>query len=236
MERGRHAVAPDRSTVQGLPVLVAAPGHPDGGGGVRAVNLRMSRPLVEELDLQAPAALVLNDAAAAALGESVLRGAAPDLLYLGLGTGVGSAVVSDGRVADADLLGHRGRHGPAACTCGRTGCLETVAAGWALPASLTRTDVARVAAALAGAVRGVGRPPALVVVGGGLARRYPALVEEVAGALPGYLVEPSLAPSDVKSAAAWGLAAAFGAGFARARGTAPGTAPTSPQREERVQT
>jgi glucokinase len=77
-----------------------------------------------------------NDANAAAYGEAIFGAGkgASSVLYVGLGTGVGSGVVLDGRLL-------RGAHGAAAelghvflgdpdgprCGCGRRGCLETYA-------------------------------------------------------------------------------------------------------------
>lgn len=83
--------------------------------------------------------VVDNDGNAAAWAESVAaRTGGRDLLFLSLGTGLGSGLVSGGRLV-------RGRGGRGAefghvsvsdskepCSCGRTGCLETVASGLAL--------------------------------------------------------------------------------------------------------
>lgn len=61
-----------------------------------------------------------------------------DLLFLKVGTGLNAGLVTRGRV----LRGERGAAGdighvrvtddPVECRCGRTGCLEAVAAGWAI--------------------------------------------------------------------------------------------------------
>lgn len=168
---------------------------------------------VEALDLQGPAHVVLNDAEAAALGEAALRGdeALRRLVYLCVGTGIGGAVVANGEVIRANLFGHNAlEHGRAfgnrRCRCGRRGCLETVAAGWALPDPLSDDKVAEVAARLASAIeRNELSDQGIVVIGGGIAHRYPALVDGVAARLPGRHVERSLAPPAAKSAAAWGL-------------------------------
>lgn len=93
-------------------------------------------PLIDELNTRfgLPAAGE-NDANAAALGE-MYYGAArgmENFIMLTLGTGVGSAIVSDGRLLHgtrglAGELGHTIiRRGPDArpCSCGRKGCLET---------------------------------------------------------------------------------------------------------------
>jgi kanosamine 6-kinase len=190
----------------GATLLLAVPGvlH---SGRVTASNLGwVGADPAEELGCDDPAALVMNDAEAAALGESVLRGGA-DLVFLGMGTGVGGAVVLDGRVAGANLFGHAPGFSDKPCSCGGIGCLETVAAGWALPDPLPPDEVAGIATALARAI--AMEPlatPRVVVVAGGLARRHPHLVTELADRLPDRVVEGSRAPHDAKSAAAWGLA------------------------------
>ncbi len=194
----------------GLPVLLAVPGLIDSGRVLAASNLGWFDvdPSVA-LGLDHPAELVLNDAEAAALGEWALRDG-EGLTYVGFGTGIGGAVIRDGAVVGTNLLGHSGSFSDVACRCGRTGCLETVAAGWALPDPLSATDIVDVAAAVAAAIRA--EPLAgtsLVVVAGGVARHYPALVEAVADALPERVVEPTAAPAQAKSAAAWGLALAY---------------------------
>jgi len=84
--------------------------------------------------------VVENDLNVATLGASWLAGV-DDLVYLGLGTGLASGVVLDGRL-------RRGLHGAAGevghipvggfgtedtvCQCGQRGCLELVASGTAL--------------------------------------------------------------------------------------------------------
>jgi predicted NBD/HSP70 family sugar kinase len=67
-----------------------------------------------------------------------------DLLYVKVATGIGSGLVTGGRLHRGDSgaagdIGHvRVTDDPAArCRCGRTGCLEAVAGGWALVRSLT---------------------------------------------------------------------------------------------------
>jgi predicted NBD/HSP70 family sugar kinase len=81
---------------------------------------------------------------------------------------------------------------------------------------LPATAVPSVAAALARAIDMEPlATPELVVVAGGLARRHPRLITELAACLPQRVVEGSRAPSDAKSAAAWGLThAALEAGIA----------------------
>lgn len=83
---------------------------------------------------------VENDARAAALGEYVVRaGEVETLIYVKAGTGIGGAYIQDGKLVHGGT-GVAGdiTHGPVAdagdqpCTCGRVGCLETVASGAAI--------------------------------------------------------------------------------------------------------
>jgi predicted NBD/HSP70 family sugar kinase len=192
------------------PLLLAVPGLIDGPRVLAASNLGWyDVDPVEKLGLPGTAALLLGDAEAAALGEYALRGADTDLLFVGLGTGVGGAVVRDGQVVD-NLLGHLPGFGDRPCRCSRVGCLETVAGGWALPRPLSDDDVRQVAVAVAHAVRA--EPLAqvgLVVVAGGIAARRPEIVAAIAGELADRVVQPTAAPRDAKSASAWGLLHAF---------------------------
>lgn len=83
---------------------------------------------------------VTNDVRAAAWGEW-LYGAgkgANDLLCIFVGTGIGGAVVSGGKmlVGNTNAAGEVGHmtldmHGPV-CTCGNKGCFEALAGGWAI--------------------------------------------------------------------------------------------------------
>lgn len=77
-----------------------------------------------------------NDANVAALGEK-WKGAgedAPDVVFVTLGTGVGGGVIADGNLIHG-IAGAGGEIGhmvvdfeqPLDCTCGKAGCLETVA-------------------------------------------------------------------------------------------------------------
>jgi len=202
---------PPRTTL-----AMAVPGIIDDGIVTEASNLgwRGVDP-VAELGLSGPAALVLNDAEAAALGEAALRRADGPLVYIGIGTGIGGAVVRGAEIVRGNLfghnvLGHGTAFGSALCHCGRTGCLETVAAGWALPDPIDAARFAHLATCVARAVDSLeiaqGGP---VVLGGGIARRYPVLTELVASRLHRN-VERSAAPDEAKSASAWGLRFALG--------------------------
>ncbi|PKQ36570.1 MAG: ROK family protein [Actinobacteria bacterium HGW-Actinobacteria-11] len=80
-----------------------------------------------------------NDVNLLVFGERARRDAATDdLIYCKIGSGIGSGLLSQGRV-------HRGANGAAGdighvrvsgseepCRCGKVGCLEAVAGGWAL--------------------------------------------------------------------------------------------------------
>lgn len=83
---------------------------------------------------------VLNDANAAALGESFVGAArgVKNALMLTLGTGVGGGIILDGRVFGgargiAGEMGHFTLHGSGLhCTCGKRGCFELYASTTAL--------------------------------------------------------------------------------------------------------
>jgi glucokinase len=83
-----------------------------------------------------------NDARGALIGEwrfGAGRGVA-NLVMVTLGTGIGTAVISEGRpltgphFTGGNLGGHiLVRSGGRKCTCGAVGCLESEASGWVLP-------------------------------------------------------------------------------------------------------
>lgn len=191
--------------LEGRPLLIAVPGLVEGGRVLAASNLGWyDVDPAAELGLPRSAAVACNDAEAAALGESVLRPGAPDLVFVGLGTGVGGAVVSGGAV-EANLFAHSGVFTDRACPCGRTGCVETVAGGWALPTPLDEVALHSVAMVIAWAVdhEPLAVPP-LVVLAGGLTAAYPELIDLLAGYLPARQVVGTAAHG-TKSAAPWGL-------------------------------
>ncbi|GAB3019470.1 sugar kinase [Nocardioides flavus (ex Wang et al. 2016)] len=120
-----------------------------------------------------------NDMRVMALSQMPLAGAEEeatvqehdDALVLKASTGIGLGIVADGRL----VRGHRNAAGelghvkvPAAaglrCRCGETGCLETVASGWALVERLRAEgeDVDHVRDLVAAAGRGSGRARAVV--------------------------------------------------------------------------
>ncbi|WP_067171291.1 ROK family transcriptional regulator [Microtetraspora niveoalba] len=84
--------------------------------------------------------VVENDAKAAAIGEHIVRGRdTGDMIYVKAGTGIGGSLVSGGHVhrggrgLSGDLTHVRvADSGERHCSCGRRGCLETVASGAAL--------------------------------------------------------------------------------------------------------
>ncbi|RYD50167.1 MAG: ROK family protein [Verrucomicrobiaceae bacterium] len=87
--------------------------------------------------------LLENDARAAAIGEwryGAGRGST-DMVMVTLGTGIGTAVISEGRplYGHSGMAGNLGGHniihaGGRQCNCGQRGCAEAHAASWALPA------------------------------------------------------------------------------------------------------
>lgn len=94
--------------------------------------------------------LVDNDVNLMALGEHVTNWPdAPDMLFIKVATGIGSGLISDGRL-------HRGARGAAGdmghvqvphgadevCRCGNHGCLEAVASGGAIARRLTAMGIA----------------------------------------------------------------------------------------------
>jgi predicted NBD/HSP70 family sugar kinase len=204
-EDGSAARHPGLAVPDGVPLLIAVPGLVVDGRVLAASNLGWyDVDPAERLGLAGPAAVVCNDAEAAALGESALRPGHPDLVFLGLGTGVGGAVVTDG-TATANLFAHMRGFSDRPCTCGRTGCLETVAAGWALPDPLDASHLPDIAGALARAVEAEPLAvPELVVVSGGITAAHPELLALLGAALPDRTVAGTAARG-TKSAAAWGL-------------------------------
>jgi predicted NBD/HSP70 family sugar kinase len=207
LDRGRVVRTAGALPPIGVPLLMAVPGLVAGSRVIAASNLGWyDVDPADRLGLPGPVALLRNDAEAAALGESVLRGGV-DLVFVGLGTGVGGAVVRGGEV-HANLFGHHPGFGDRDCPCGRTGCLETVAAGWALPDPIS--DIGAVGVAVAAAIDAEPlATPSLVVVAGGLAARHPAVIDVISAGLPNRTVEPTAAPAEAKSAAAWGLRHAY---------------------------
>ena len=91
-----------------------------------------------------------NDARGALLGEwryGAGRGV-DNLVMISIGTGIGSAVILDGRLLTGPhfTAGNLGGHivvrsGGRKCTCGGVGCLESEASGWVLPTLVREHDL-----------------------------------------------------------------------------------------------
>lgn len=88
--------------------------------------------------------LVENDANAMAWGESTQAGVC-DLVLIKVGTGVGAGIVTNGTIVRgargaAGDLGHTYAHAdgdaPPLCRCGKSGCVEAYAGGWAMARDL----------------------------------------------------------------------------------------------------
>lgn len=206
---GRFWFSPGVVRQLGRPVALACPGIVRDGRVLYATNLGWPDEAdpARELGLDR-VSLVVNDAIAAALGESVLRtGENPgvDLIYVSLGTGVGSARVTGGIASDLDL-GHRSVGGQKYCEgCRTTGCLNSELSAKSLPEPLSVDDQDFVARLLASALAAVvPEERALVVLGGGIARRYPLIAQRV-DRLARNPVDVTIAPAEAKSAAYAGL-------------------------------
>lgn len=115
--------------------------------GAYNLNWKTLQPVKEKIESALHITFFIdNDANVAALGER-WKGAGenqPDVVFMTLGTGVGGGIVAEGRL----LHGVRGAAGelghitvdfddPIQCTCGKKGCLETVASATGI-VNLTR--------------------------------------------------------------------------------------------------
>jgi predicted NBD/HSP70 family sugar kinase len=149
--------------------------------------------------------LGLNDADAAALGEWVLRDRPTGtLLYISMGTGIGATSIQNGAIVPIEF-GHLTAFGPKRCGgCGRVGCLDAQIGGHALPTPLDRAVIAMVTDVLCAAVSQQDFVMDRIVIGGGLARRYPEIVSGLIQRI-GRTIEVSAAPREFKSAAPIGL-------------------------------
>lgn len=140
-----QSVATEAGLPDDAPVGIASPGpiNPRDGVVYFTPNLAgwLNVPLGPRIEqLTGRLTVTGNDANCAGLGE-VAFGAAKggtDVIYLGLGTGVGGAVISGGLLVDGIRglgaeLGHMcvAMDGPR-CTCGGIGCLEAYVSGWAI--------------------------------------------------------------------------------------------------------
>ncbi|MDM4723042.1 ROK family protein [Micromonospora sp. WMMA1363] len=179
-----------------------------------------------------------DDGDLAALAEARHAGH-DDVVYLGVGTGVGGGVVLDGRLVPGRASAEVGHMvvdlDGARCDCGRTGCLQSVASG---PATLRRAGLARglevsfddlraglrdgrpwaVEAihtscdALAAAVVSLGEllAPTVAIVGGGFADGMPGFVPLV-GHTARLTARPGRPAPVVRAAALGGLSSLHGA-------------------------
>jgi predicted NBD/HSP70 family sugar kinase len=93
--------------------------------------------------------LVDNDVNMMALGEYGQRPDVAHLLYVKVGTGIGCGIVSDGVLhrGSAGAAGDIGHirvpgHEDVTCRCGNTGCVEAVASGGAIVATLREAGLA----------------------------------------------------------------------------------------------
>jgi predicted NBD/HSP70 family sugar kinase len=146
------SIAGGRETVRAIAVGLPCPVDPDSGAVLRPPLM----PGWDRFDVSGffadrygIAAVLDNDVNLMALGERVARpGDGDDLLYVKLGSGIGAGVVSRGslyRGADgaAGDIGHLPvpGHEHSVCPCGQTGCLESVASGWAVARDLCAAGV-----------------------------------------------------------------------------------------------
>ncbi len=129
------------ATVDQAGTVTTWPGRPSWTGLALAGALRELVP--------GAAVTHADDGDLAALAEAAAAGC-PDLVYLGIGTGVGGGIVLDGRNCPrpgrgSAEIGHMVISVDGApCTCGRRGCVQAVASG---PATLRRAARHRRAAA-----------------------------------------------------------------------------------------
>jgi predicted NBD/HSP70 family sugar kinase len=136
----------DEDQVRGVGVGAVGLVDPETGGVRAAPNLGwIDVPLREQLQSELPwPVTVRNNVHAMAIGECRFAGVPErQAVYVYVGTGIGSGIIADGRVEGgahgaAGELGHLLVPGGGKCTCGKTGCLETVAAE---PAIALRAEI-----------------------------------------------------------------------------------------------
>ncbi|MYS24298.1 ROK family protein [Streptomyces sp. SID4948] len=251
VERCRELVnAPEMAGIPARGLGVGLPGPVENRHGKVVLPSRMPgwhgaaiRDMLSER-LELPV-VVENDANLMAVGEHLTaRSGVEHLLVVKMGTGIGCGVISAGRLhhgavgAAGDISHVRvPAAGDTPCTCGNTGCLETVASGAAITQALIArgievkhpTDIVRLvqegnreATVL---VREAGRSlgevlatvvnffnPAFLVIGGALGSAHPLLA-----ALRGVIYERCLPLAtqslEIESAAAGANAGVIGAGL-----------------------
>ncbi|MEZ5216273.1 MAG: ROK family protein [Ilumatobacteraceae bacterium] len=108
---------------------MAVPGLIEGHRVVKASNLGWyDIDPADELGLPGRPIVVANDAEAAA-SASGTRGRPPGrLAFIGLGTGVGGAIVEEGVVIGSNRFAHGTPYSDRPCVCGAVGCLGR--GGW----------------------------------------------------------------------------------------------------------
>ena len=141
-------------------------------------NLDLSTPIAEHFGLEVN---VSNDATAAMLTERFFGQGGPNMLFVRIERGIGSAILlSDtpviGELHAAGELGHISidLDGPL-CPCGKHGCLETMISGTALKKQLSAADVEQHQGILARAGRYLGQALSMPVGLFGYGRRYASM-------------------------------------------------------------
>ena len=115
--------------------------------GAYNLNWKTLQPVKEKIEKATGIPFFIdNDANVAALGERWMGAGEnqPDVVFMTLGTGVGGGIVAEGKLLHG-VAGAAGELGhitvdfdqPIACTCGKKGCLETVASATGI-VNLTR--------------------------------------------------------------------------------------------------
>ncbi len=207
------------------------PGEVDFRAGVARASIMLDGwrdvPLADQLARALDVRCVVdNDVNAAAVAELKCREAEPpgSMLFVAVGTGIGGAIVIDNRL----WRGHTGIAGEIGnmtidreglvCWCGRRGCLNTLASGAAmeqrrggaesLPEQALHEAATALGIGLANALNLLN--PALVVLGGGVARLGPRWLEAVAATARSEAF-PAAGPCPIELARAGYDAGAIGA-------------------------
>lgn len=172
-----------------LGVGIGSPGAVDSMSGIVLYSnnfgwedIPLAAMIQERLKLQVR---IANDANCALMGE-VAAGAAKgchDVVMLTLGTGVGGAVLAEGRLLGSarggGILGHTViRKGGRDCTCGRKGCLEAYASANALILEMERSIKQCPQSLLAGLLEKAQKPEAKLVFQAADAGDYAAKMME----------------------------------------------------------
>jgi predicted NBD/HSP70 family sugar kinase len=213
LDRLRDKAEWPRTAVRGIGVCV--PGPVDVAAGTVVESPLMPGwggvPIAPQLDFPGVPVLVDTDVNALTLAEHTVRPRVSELLHVKVSTGIGAGIIAGGvlqrgAVGAAGEIGHNpvGDGGGVLCRCGNLDCLEAVASGAALVATLRShggevTDVPGVVALVRAGdpeavalVRHAGRRigevlavavnllnPQLVVFGGDLAEAFEPLLAGV---------------------------------------------------------